>query len=52
MIGLGNSGTVYALVYDSDVSLLQVALDGAFSEHGAQVPATYIVRPSLGAVKH
>jgi galactokinase len=34
------------------VSLLQVALDGAFSEHGVQAPATYIVRPSRGAVKH
>lgn len=52
MIGLGNSGTLYALVHESDVSLLQVALDGAFSEHGAQAPATYIVRPSRGAVKH
>jgi galactokinase len=52
MIGLGNSGTLYALVHESDVSLLQVALDGAFSEHGVQAPATYIVRPSRGAVKH
>jgi galactokinase len=52
LIGLGNSGTLYALVHESDVSLLQVALDGAFSEHGVQAPATYIVRPSRGAVKH
>lgn len=52
MIGLGHSGSAYALVYESDVSLLQVALDGAFSEHGMQAPATYIVRPSRGAARH
>jgi galactokinase len=52
MIGIGHSGSAYALIYQSDVSLLQVALDGAFSEHGIQAPATYIVRPSRGAVRH
>lgn len=52
MIGIGHSGSAYALVYESDVSLLQVALDGAFSEHGIQAPATYVVRPSRGAVRH
>ncbi len=52
MIGLGNSGTVYALVALDDLSLLQVALDGGFSEHGFSAPATYVVRPSRGALKH
>lgn len=52
MIGLGNSGTIYALVPEGDLSLLQVALDGAFSEHGFSAPATYVVGPSRGALKH
>lgn len=52
MIGLGNSGTVYAIVPVDDLSLLQVALDGAFSEHGFSAPATYVVGPSRGALKH
>jgi galactokinase len=52
MIGLGSSGTVYALISEDDLSLLLVALDGAFSEHGFQAPATYVVRPSRGALRH
>jgi len=52
MIGLGNSGTVYALVALDDVSLLQVALDGAFSEHGLSPPATYVIGASRGALRH
>jgi len=52
IIGLGESGTLCALVADDDVSLLQVALDGAFSEHGYSAPATYLVKPSRGATKH
>jgi galactokinase len=52
MIGLGNSGTVYALVTLDDLSLLQVALDGAFSEHGLNAPATYVVGASRGALRH
>jgi galactokinase len=51
-IGLGLSGTVYALVSSDDLSLLLVALDGAFSEHGYQAPATYVVHASRGAVRH
>lgn len=51
-IGLGLSGTVYALVSSDDLSLLLVALDGAFSEHGYSAPATYVVRASRGAVRH
>jgi galactokinase len=52
MIGLGNSGTVYALVALDDLSLLQVALDGAFSEHGLNAPATYVIGASRGALRH
>jgi galactokinase len=52
MIGLGNSGTVYAIVALDDLSLVQVALDGAFSEHGFSAPATYVVNPSRGALRH
>jgi len=51
-IGLGLSGTVYALVARSDLSVLLVALDGAFSEHGYQAPATWVVNASRGAVRH
>jgi len=43
---------VYALISTDDLSLLQVALDGAFSEHGFQAPSTYIVGPSRGAIRH
>ena len=52
MVGVGNSGSVYALISTDDLSLLQVALDGAFSEHGFQAPSTYIVGPSRGAIRH
>ena len=52
MTGLGESGALYALVDESNLSLLQVALDGAFTEHGYQAPATYVVGPSRGALRH
>jgi galactokinase len=52
IIGLGESGTLYALVSDDAISHIQVAVDGAFSEHGYQAPATYVVSPSRGATKH
>ena len=52
MTGLGESGALYALVDESSLSLLQVALDGAFTEHGYQAPATYVVGPSRGALRH
>jgi galactokinase len=51
-IGLGLSGTVYALVANSDLSMLLVALDGAFSEHGYQAPGTWVINASRGAVRH
>ena len=52
MTGLGESGALYALVDENNLSLLQVALDGAFTEHGYQAPATYVVGPSRGALRH
>jgi len=39
-VGVGDSGSVYALINGEDLSLLQVNLDGAFSEHGFSVPTT------------
>jgi galactokinase len=52
MVGVGDSGSVYALINGEDLSLLQVNLDGAFSEHGFSVPTTYVVGPSRGAIRH
>ena len=52
IIGLGESGTLCALVSDDAISHIQVAVDGAFSEHGYQAPSTYVVSPSRGATKH
>jgi len=52
VIGLGNSGTVYALLDESTISRVLVGLDGAFSEHGFQAPDTYVVGPSRGALRH
>jgi len=51
-VGVGDSGSVYALINGEDLSLLQVNLDGAFSEHGFSVPTTYVVGPSRGAIRH
>jgi len=31
------------------ISRLQVAVDGAFAEHGFGAPDTFVVRPSEGA---
>jgi galactokinase len=52
MVGLGSSGAIYALIDEDSLSMLQVSLDGAFSEHGFSAPATYLVGPSQGAIKH
>jgi galactokinase len=51
MTGGGFGGSVIALVAREDVSRIQVAIDGAFSEHALGVPDTFVVRPSLGAVR-
>jgi galactokinase len=51
MTGGGFGGSVIALVAREDVSRIQVAIDGAFSEHALGVPDTFVVRPSQGAVR-
>ncbi len=49
MTGGGFGGAAIALVPIDGVSRLQVAVDGAFAEHGFGVPETFTVRPSEGA---
>jgi galactokinase len=51
MTGGGFGGSAIALVARHDVSRIQVAIDGAFSEHAWGVPDTFVVRPSKGAVR-
>ncbi len=51
MTGGGFGGSAIALVARDDVSRIQVAIDGAFSEHALGVPDTFVVRPSKGAVR-
>ncbi|MGV8885986.1 MAG: galactokinase [Microbacteriaceae bacterium] len=49
MTGGGFGGAAIALVPSSAVSRLQVALDGAFAEHGFGQPVTFVVTASEGA---
>jgi galactokinase len=49
MTGGGFGGAAIALVPIDEVSRLQVAIDGAFAEHGFGVPETFTVTPSEGA---
>jgi galactokinase len=51
MTGGGFGGSAIALVAQDDVSRIQVAIDGAFSEHAFGIPDTFVVRPSKGAVR-
>jgi galactokinase len=51
MTGGGFGGSAIALVNRDDVSRIQVAIDGAFAEHGFGIPDTFVVRPSTGAVR-
>jgi galactokinase len=51
MTGGGFGGAAIALVTRDEVSRVQVALDGAFSEHGLAVPDTFVVTPSMGAIR-
>jgi galactokinase len=51
MTGGGFGGSAIALVPIDGVSRLQVAVDGAFAEHGFGAPATFTVRPSDGALR-
>ena len=49
MTGGGFGGSAIALVPLEGVSRVQVAVDGAFAEHGFGAPETFVVRPSDGA---
>jgi len=51
MTGGGFGGSAIALVPIDGVSRLQVAVDGAFAEHGFAAPETFSVRPSDGALR-
>ena len=51
MTGGGFGGAAIALVPAASVSLVQVALDGAFAEHGYNPPETFVVTASAGATR-
>lgn len=51
MTGGGFGGAAIALVPVDDVSRVQVAVDGAFAEHGWGQPDTFVVTPSQGATR-
>ena len=51
MTGGGFGGSAIALVPDELLSQVQVALDGAFAEHGYGQPHTFVVHPSDGATR-
>jgi len=51
MTGGGFGGAAIALAPLDAVSRIQVALDGAFAEHGFSAPEVYPVRPSDGAAR-
>ncbi len=49
MTGGGFGGAAIALIHRDDLSRLQVAIDGAFAEHGFGQPDTFVVVPAKGA---
>jgi galactokinase len=49
MTGGGFGGAAIALVRPDDLSRLQVAIDGAFAEHGYGQPDTFVVTAAQGA---
>jgi galactokinase len=51
MTGGGFGGAAIALAPLDAVSRIQVAIDGAFAEHGFAAPEVYPVRPSDGAAR-
>jgi galactokinase len=51
MTGGGFGGSAIALVALDDISRIQVAIDGAFAEHGLGIPETFVVNPSRGAIR-
>ena len=50
-VRMTSGGTLIALAPLDAVSRIQVALDGAFAEHGFSAPEVYAVRPSDGAAR-
>ncbi|MEO6944077.1 MAG: galactokinase [Lacisediminihabitans sp.] len=49
MTGDGFGGAAIALVPKESLSLLEVAIDGAFAEHGYAQPSTFVVSAAPGA---
>jgi galactokinase len=49
MTGGGFGGSAIALASSSDISRIQVAIDGAFAEHAFQQPTMFVVTASDGA---
>lgn len=49
MTGGGFGGAAIALIASEDISRLQVAIDGAFAEHGFGQPVTFTVTAAEGA---
>jgi galactokinase len=51
MTGGGFGGSAIALASGGDISRIQVAIDGAFAEHGFQQPTMFVVTASDGAAR-
>lgn len=51
MTGGGFGGAALALVAREDLSRVQVAVDGAFAEHGYGVPDSFVVSAARGAAR-
>ena len=51
MTGGGFGGSAIALIETESRSLLQVAIDGAFAEHGYGQPDTFVVNAAAGATR-
>jgi galactokinase len=51
MTGGGFGGAAIALIRSEDISRLQVAVDGAFSEHGYAAPVVFTVNADNGAIR-
>jgi galactokinase len=49
MTGGGFGGSAIALVPEHSLSMLEVAIDGAFAEHGYAQPTTFVVSAAPGA---
>jgi len=51
MTGGGFGGAAIALVPEDSLSLVEVAVDGAFAEHGYAQPSTFVVSAGAGATR-